>query len=455
MGVYNLDIKTAGMIGAAYSIPASVFRAYGGHLSDKFGARRVMYWTYFVSVVATFILSYPPTQYTVQGIRGPMTFSMSMSIVGFMVVASVLGFFMSLGKAAVYKHIPVYYPDRVGAVGGVVGLVGGLGGFVLPIAFGTLSDLTGVWQSCFWLLFVVAAVSLVWMHFAVRQMERDAAVAGVAAKWLPELPDDRRRARDAPARASRPGADGAPAGVDPAAAPRPARGLQARRVRRGRRRRPGAPGGVRRALRGAAGGRAHLGLLLRACVGRLPARAPRARHARAGRRRADAAHRRTRRRPRRRARRLAVGRARRRSVALGVPRAHVRGAARRRLRPAEGCVGPRRAAEPRRHRAPRAHGRRPAREPRTPRRCHGDEARLRPPGLVHLRDRAVQRHRAVPQDRLGLDVPLLHGHPRRAQHHPRPRQRPAVGAGRLAPCLRAHRRGAVEVMDLSSAARRA
>jgi NNP family nitrate/nitrite transporter-like MFS transporter len=28
----------------------------------------------------------------------------------FVVVMFVLGFFMSLGKAAVYKHIPVYYP---------------------------------------------------------------------------------------------------------------------------------------------------------------------------------------------------------------------------------------------------------------------------------------------------------------------------------------------------------
>ena len=43
IGVYGLDIKMAGMIGAAYSIPASVFRAYGGYLSDKFGARRITY----------------------------------------------------------------------------------------------------------------------------------------------------------------------------------------------------------------------------------------------------------------------------------------------------------------------------------------------------------------------------------------------------------------------------
>ena len=189
MGVYGLDIATAGMIGAAYSIPASVFRAYGGHLSDKFGARRIMYWTFMVSVVCTFILSYPPTQYVVEGIRGPVTFSARMSIVGFIVVSFVLGFFMSLGKAAVFKHIPVYYPDRVGAVGGVVGLVGGLGGFVLPIAFGALTDLTGVWQSCFWLLFAIVSIGLAWMHIAIRSMEREAAVAGIPAKALPELPE--------------------------------------------------------------------------------------------------------------------------------------------------------------------------------------------------------------------------------------------------------------------------
>ena len=47
-----------------------------------------------------------------------------------------------------------------------------------PIAFGALNDLTGVWQSCFWLLFLIVSVSLVWMHLAIRQMERTAAGGG-------------------------------------------------------------------------------------------------------------------------------------------------------------------------------------------------------------------------------------------------------------------------------------
>ncbi len=187
IGVYGLDITTAGMIGAAYSVPASLFRIYGGVLSDKFGARRVMYWTFGVSVAACFVMSYPPTQYVVKGITGPISFTLEMGLVPFTVAAFVLGFFMSLGKAAVYKHIPVYYPRHVGAVGGVVGLVGGLGGFVLPIAFGALNDLTGIWTSCFMLMFLVAAVSLVWMHVSIRAMERQA--ASEALGRLPELPE--------------------------------------------------------------------------------------------------------------------------------------------------------------------------------------------------------------------------------------------------------------------------
>jgi MFS transporter, NNP family, nitrate/nitrite transporter len=172
VGVYGLDIVTAGLLGAAYSIPGSLFRVLGGTLSDKFGARRVMYWTFTGSLVCTFLLSYPATRYVVEGIKGPVEFTLALGFVPFMLLTFCLGFFMSLGKAAVYKHIPVYYPGRVGSVGGIVGLIGGLGGFVLPIAFGALNDLVGVWTSCFMLLFLVVAASLVWMHAAIRTMEK-------------------------------------------------------------------------------------------------------------------------------------------------------------------------------------------------------------------------------------------------------------------------------------------
>ncbi len=187
VGVYELDIKTAGILAAFYSVPASVFRAYGGHLSDRMGARKVMYWTFGVSAVCTFMLSYPNTDYVIHGIRGPIMFTTSMGLVPFVVLVFVLGFFMSLGKAAVYKHIPVYYPDHVGSVGGIVGLVGGLGGFVLPILFGAMLDLTGVWTSCFMVLFGIIVLAFVWMHFSILAMERSAKTTSI--EMLPELPE--------------------------------------------------------------------------------------------------------------------------------------------------------------------------------------------------------------------------------------------------------------------------
>lgn len=189
MGVYDLDIKTAGIFAALYSIPASLFRIYGGRLSDKYGARAVLYWTFGMSTLCLFMLSYPPTDYVIHGVKGPISFSTSMGLAPFLVTIFVLGFFMSLGKAAVFKHIPVYYPHQIGAVGGLVGMVGGLGGFILPIVFGVLSDLTGIWTSSFALLFVIVAISLLWMHFAIRQMEARAASAGEDLHGLPELPE--------------------------------------------------------------------------------------------------------------------------------------------------------------------------------------------------------------------------------------------------------------------------
>jgi NNP family nitrate/nitrite transporter-like MFS transporter len=187
VGAYHLDIRTAGLVAIAFSAPAGLFRIYGGHLADRFGARQVMYWTFLIAVLASFLLSYPPTTYIVDGVNGPISFRLATSLPVFGVIIFVLGFFMSLGAAAVFKHIPTYYPQNVGAVGGLVGAIGGLGGFILPIGFGVLKDLMSVWTSCFMLLFVIVAGALTWMHFAIRQMEREA--AGGLLETLPQLPE--------------------------------------------------------------------------------------------------------------------------------------------------------------------------------------------------------------------------------------------------------------------------
>ncbi|MBN9555659.1 MAG: MFS transporter, partial [Alphaproteobacteria bacterium] len=186
MGMYGLPLAEAGLLTTAYALPAAAFRALGGWISDRIGARTVMYLTFIVSSLACFVLSYPATDYVVHGIEGPIAFSFEIGLPAFVSLTVVLGFFMAVGMAAVYKHIPVYYPDHVGAVGGLVGAIGGLGGFFLPITFGVMNDLIGVWTSCFMLLFALVAMALIWMHGAIRLMEREKIGA---LRTLPELPE--------------------------------------------------------------------------------------------------------------------------------------------------------------------------------------------------------------------------------------------------------------------------
>ncbi len=81
-----------------------------------------------------------------------------------------LGIVWGVGKAAVYKHIPEYFPDEVGVVGGMVGVLGGLGGFVCPIIFGYLLDATGLWTSAWMFMLFLSAICLFWMHIVIQKM---------------------------------------------------------------------------------------------------------------------------------------------------------------------------------------------------------------------------------------------------------------------------------------------
>ena len=68
---------------------------------------------------------------------------------------------LGLGTGAVFKLVPVWFPDRVGAVTGVVGAAGGLGGFFPPLVMGVVKSATGGYALGFVLMALVAAASLV------------------------------------------------------------------------------------------------------------------------------------------------------------------------------------------------------------------------------------------------------------------------------------------------------
>ncbi len=165
IGEYRLDIRVAALLAACFSLPGGVLRAFGGILSDKYGAHQVTWSVLWVSWICLFLLSYPQTEFTISTVTGPQTFVLGLNVYTFTVLMFILGIAFAFGKASVFKYIADEYPHNIGAISGVVGLAGGLGGFVLPILFGAMVDLTGIRSSAFMLMYGVVWVSLIWMYW--------------------------------------------------------------------------------------------------------------------------------------------------------------------------------------------------------------------------------------------------------------------------------------------------
>jgi NNP family nitrate/nitrite transporter-like MFS transporter len=170
--VYGLPLQQAALLTALFIFPASLLRPVGGWFSDRIGARKVMYLTFAVMLVATGILMMPYGYIVLERADGSTTEILPWSVgVGlFTVLVFLIGCAMGIGKAAVYKHIPEYFPKDVGAVGGLVGSLGALGGFFLPPLFAYATRWSGAPQATFGVLFVVTAIAALWMHLTVVQM---------------------------------------------------------------------------------------------------------------------------------------------------------------------------------------------------------------------------------------------------------------------------------------------
>jgi len=154
---------------ATFILPAGLLRPLGGYVSDRWGPRGVTY-AVFITMTAVLIALLVPSR--------------SLGLLGFAGLMFILACAMGIGKASVYKYIPDYFPNDVGAVGGVVGMLGALGGFFLPPAFGALGRWSGSPQVAFVALLALTVWSLAWLHLAVVRLR---ATSAVQSKVIPTL----------------------------------------------------------------------------------------------------------------------------------------------------------------------------------------------------------------------------------------------------------------------------
>jgi MFS transporter, NNP family, nitrate/nitrite transporter len=164
-------VRMAALLTALFIFPASLLRPLGGYLSDRFGPRTVTYSMFLLMTAAITPLCLPSS-------------ILPLSVAAFTSLLFLVGVGMGVAKASVFKYVPNYFPNDVGAVGGLVGMLGAFGGFLLPKVFGILGRSTGVPQAAFVALLALTLGSLVWLHLVVMRIKASERVAEPVA--LPE-----------------------------------------------------------------------------------------------------------------------------------------------------------------------------------------------------------------------------------------------------------------------------
>src|SRR5215467_13729261 len=146
--LFKLTPQDAGLRTAGFVLLATATRPLGGALSDKVGGLAILTWIFpFVTAMALL-----------------MTFQ---SMVPFTIGALGMATAIGLGNGAVFKLVPQYFPQSVGAVTGLVGAMGGLGGFFPPLALGIIKQQTGSFVGGFLLLAAFAILCLLVARWTV------------------------------------------------------------------------------------------------------------------------------------------------------------------------------------------------------------------------------------------------------------------------------------------------
>ena len=141
--VHDLAKTDAGARAAGFALLAVAARPVGGWMSDRTGARTVL----TASFIGTAALAIALAVFYEHMV--PLT-----------IACLTMAVFLGLGTGAVFKLVPEWYPQQVGAVTGVVGAAGGLGGFFPPLVMALVKAETGSYWLGFVLMAAVAGAAL-------------------------------------------------------------------------------------------------------------------------------------------------------------------------------------------------------------------------------------------------------------------------------------------------------
>jgi len=143
---FDISLTNAGLRAAGFTVVATFARPVGGFLSDRIGSATVLVVAFVGAGLDAAWLAHIASDPT----WVPVT-----------IACLTLAAFLGLGNGAVFKAVPLDFPEATGAATGIVGAAGGLGGFFPPVVMGIVKDHFDTYALGFIGLVVFAVVCLV------------------------------------------------------------------------------------------------------------------------------------------------------------------------------------------------------------------------------------------------------------------------------------------------------
>ncbi|KPP98793.1 nitrate/nitrite transporter [Marinobacter sp. HL-58] len=161
---FLLTMETGARLALWFVIPGALAQIAGGGLSDRYGAGPVVVRSLGGSLVALFVLSYPPMTLFVQGIESVIAVEVALPLFleAFFIV--LLGIALGSAMGGLQRLVIGENREAAAFAAGLLLFTACLVAFLLPVLFGAVIHWVGVGTAMFMILFLLLAASL--LYFA-------------------------------------------------------------------------------------------------------------------------------------------------------------------------------------------------------------------------------------------------------------------------------------------------
>ncbi len=168
---YSLPLKEAALAALPFTLAVGMGQVAGGAWADRRDFRALRWWVSAFVLVCLFLLSYPPFVMQVEGVRGAIALRYEAPLWGFLLLLSLMGAAMGVGKGSLMRLIHRDHRDEMALVGGLALTLGGLFAALLPLVFVVGNEWIGIRTVGFMFLYgslVICMLVMVWDHASGR-----------------------------------------------------------------------------------------------------------------------------------------------------------------------------------------------------------------------------------------------------------------------------------------------